>query len=420
MPSLPCTVLRDAVLVGGRLFVSTGETVKKNSSSSTKSLKLTTRYMESGKRISVLRGGPMPHCKRRIERAVIAAVPGDFGCRQVAHFLYNFVLPMWHTLKLLGWLHKSPLPQLFLDCSGTSSRGTSLATAPEFVAAATRVLTSAPVEPLLLTRPSTSSSGTCFDEVLVGCSCGELDHYNRQLASDAQLMAGFEEWRDALMATVLRRPAPLLEVGHAATDGLAVLLVGRKRNRLWLNAREVAAAVRGLDGVRSASLVYFEGATLAQQMQVVTAADVLMGVDGTGLSNGNWLRAGSSVIDIMPYFNAVARPDLSSNFRRMWAAVGVHVQTEHARANESTLPTLVDKLMPWCRRCLVSGRLRGTKASTANASRCEVAPGRLMWCLDLQNTHIPTARAVGFVQSVVQRRKLAGGKFISTRKERWY
>ena len=58
----------------------------------------------------------------------------------------------------------------------------------------------------------------------------------------------------------------------------------------------------------------FEGLSLAEQMRQVRDVDVLMGVDGGGLANGNWLRNGSFVIDLVPYLNAVVRPDLATTF----------------------------------------------------------------------------------------------------------
>ena len=142
MPAQPCVLLHDVVYSNGTLWMAGGQT------STGASFKLTTRYMSSEKRIRLQHTSPLPQCKQRRSYAVLAAVPGDFGCKQVAHFLYNFVLPQWHALKNIGWLNKSA--HLYLDCTGTQNRGMPLANAPTFVAEATRVLGVASLQPLSL------------------------------------------------------------------------------------------------------------------------------------------------------------------------------------------------------------------------------------------------------------------------------
>ena len=61
------------------------------------------------------------HTAQRVEGnasslSVLAAVPGNTGCRQPAHFLFNFVMPMWDALQQLGWSPERV--SLFVDCTG--------------------------------------------------------------------------------------------------------------------------------------------------------------------------------------------------------------------------------------------------------------------------------------------------------------
>lgn len=413
---------------------------------------LTSRFMQA-KRIGIHQASPFPQCQRRVKHAVLASVPGDFGCKQIAHFLYNFLLPQWHALKMKGWLGNRSGLVLFLDCTGKlySSEttredrvrfgGVPLAKAPGFVSEAVRVLGVAAVEPLSLPGlRAAETSPICFDHVLVGSQCAQLDQYNRNMVKPTgsninnELADEFVRWRDLLIASVLRKvvsppfssqqpaakqtwlPWALTQTPrggsvHSSTsngftssarDGrLAVLLVDRRSSRRWLNVAHVASAVERLDGVRSARVVRFEGLSLAEQMRQVRDVDVLMGVDGSGLANGNWLRNGSFVIDLVPYLNAVVRPDLSNNFRRMWHMLGVQVLTSHATRVETDLPEYVDRLIPWCRRCLFSGALRTTKGVTST-SKCEVSLGQAMWCLDMQDTNVSLARALSLVRTVLQ------------------
>ena len=459
---MSCSVLHDVVLGTDGILYSNTTSVRK--------LRLTTRYMAATKHIGV---HPLPArqhrppCSRHVAHAIIASVPGDKGCKQIAHFLYNFVLPQWHALKQIGWLGLATT--VFLDCTGKvvnrgtklasrapRIRGTTLAGAPEFVSDAVRVLGATALEPLLLPQHlgmSKSIELICIDQALIGCTCARLDQYNRYMAPASEandtnrtgLRKDFVQWRDALVHSVMRgssgrpqrlprhvrsrlvlraQPWPRIPTaGHSSGSlslgsrfgldlsaagpgkrGVDVLLVGRKQDRLWLDASEVATAVNGMNGVRAAKLVYFDGLSLAQQMELASSSEIMMGIDGSGLSNANWMRAGAVVIDVVPYFNRFSRPALSSNFRRMWGLLGLHVITAHAMRNETQLPRSADVLMPWCRGCLFSGRLKSARSSQERTLQgvCNVPPGQLMWCLDLQDTRVGIATAMNLVSRALQ------------------
>ena len=423
-------VLRHVVLSGNFLHDANRSQAMPN-----KLMAVSSRFMASHKRL-VLTSARPPRCERSVKRAVLAAVPGDFGCRQIAHFLYNWLLPQWHTLSMLGWLDADgaavPLT-VFLDCSGKAGRGTSLRSAPSFVAAATRVLSALPLVTLgpiklrkqALTTPSKgpgayglpANNGVCIEEALVGSPCATLDEYSGQFIKehDAGLVAGFRRFRGQLMSAAMQRPItragmppPSLGRSVPPPGGLQVVLVGRRHNRLWLNQREALSAVSGITGVRAAELVHWEGLSLRAQMERSMRADVLMGIDGTGLANGNWMRAGSTVVVLVPYGNKRARPNLSENFRGMWDAVGVHSVFSHATVHETRLPHggMVERALPSCRRCLFSEQLRSNPKPT---QPCEFTSGNVMWCLDSQDTVVSLSRATDLVRAVVRARPRSGG-----------
>ena len=272
---------------------------------------------------------------------------------------------------------------------------------------------------------------SCFSEFVAGCSCSPLDQYNGHIARD--FAPHVRAFRQRLMVAVLTPPAslsgrvggrlpgsvapplwpdpppsPVREKQRAwfwpwlpggARRELRIVLVGRKRSRLWLNEREALVAVQRRVPGAQASLVHFEGMSLRAQMEVSRRADVMVGIDGTGLANANWMRNGSTVIDLIPFGNARARPRLASNFHRMWAALGIRVISSHATRNETVLrPQLhVHRVLPHCRECLLSGRLRGSRKPSGD-DPCELRPGQLMWCLDMQDTRVDVERVVQLVE----------------------
>ena len=120
------------------------------------------------------------------------------------------------------------------------------------------------------------------------------------------------------------------------------------------------------------------------------------------------MRAGSTVVVLVPYGNKRARPNLSENFRGMWDAVGVHSVFSHATVHETRLPHggMVERALPSCRRCLFSEQLRSNPKPT---QPCEFTSGNVMWCLDSQDTVVSLSRATDLVRAVVRARPRSGG-----------
>lgn len=103
-----CTVHRGAVLHFGRLWNVTTMLKGSRPDAGWQQKSLTSPFFGKA-RISIT-AEPLPaHAPRceRVERGVIAAVSGGYGCAQLAHYLFNFLLPQWDAIEQLGW---APLP----------------------------------------------------------------------------------------------------------------------------------------------------------------------------------------------------------------------------------------------------------------------------------------------------------------------
>ena len=313
---------------------------------------LTTPFFGANKTLEVrLRGRPHKVCAHASRRAVLVAVPGGTGCRQFGHFLFNFVMPLWHAFRVLGW----QLParaHVFVDCTGRGLGrwgGTKLHKAPPFVHEAARVLLGdARLRSLPRLLERTAAAPRCFRRMLVGMGCARLDHYNPQMPEDEM-----RTFRNALTAAVTRKPLALAWRGRTAGSalGMAVLLVGRRTGRTILNERALFEALmleRAVSRGRS-RLVYFGQLTLAEQMRASAAADVMIAMHGTGTANALWMRPGSLLISVFPYGADVAVPHLSINFFRMLRAVGVRVARVATRDFGDTV--VADRLA-WCAGCL--------------------------------------------------------------------
>ena len=332
-----------------------------------KTMRLATNWMASHKGLVVEPTDRM-HPAHLVEGnasslSVLAAVPGDTGCRQPAHFLFNFVMPMWDSLEQLGWSPERV--SLFLDCTGMGPTrrgnfaGVELEDAASFVHEAARVITVRPLRSLPRLLHGSYTSRTCFDgTVLVGMPCAVLDEYNRNMNP-----ASIRAFRTALMRAVLggpRVPRPRHPPDSAAGPPGRVVYLIHRRSRTILNEAEVLATIRAQPGVdRTASrVVSFEGLSLRQQMELALTASVLVGLDGSGFLNAVWMRSGSTAVYLMPFGNRYLREQQGSNFFNLMRAVGVtlrqlHVDDPKASSFSPEAP---------CMRCILDARERWLKA----------------------------------------------------------
>ena len=339
-----------------------------------KTMRLATNWMASHKGL-VVESKDRMHPAHRVEGnasslSVLAAVPGDTGCRQPAHFLFNFIMPMWDSLEQLGWSPERV--SLFLDCTGMGPTrrgnfaGVELEDAASFVHEAARVITVRPLRSLPRLLHGSHASRTCFGgTVLVGMPCAVLDEYNRNMNP-----ASIRAFRTALMRAVLRGPRvprPRHPPDSAAGPPGRVVYLIHRRSRTILNEAEVLATIRAQPGVdRAASrVVSFESLSLRQQMELALTASVLVGLHGSGFLNAVWMRSGSTAVYIMPFGNRYLREQQGSNFFNLMRAVGVtlrqlHVDDPKASSFSPEAP---------CMRCILDARERWLNAESNHVER---------------------------------------------------
>ena len=369
--SSACTVHRGAVLHAGKLWNVTVNPLHaqhrqqrdRAANVSQMRLRLTTPFFGDAPGIPATAAPPplgMPRCER-VKRGVLTAAAGGYGCAQLAHFLFNFLLPQWDAMEQIGWLPaasgdasggapggppgaQGTTARLFLDCGGHYRTGMTVSSAPAFVRETLPLLAPmASVRSLATHGQATRGSvNVCFDELLVGCApCAQLDEYNGNLHSPA-LATRVATWRRQLMATVLRQPASTFawlassRRTDGRLDGAAVVLTDRRSaTRQWLNVEQSRLRVVSLATVRSATVVRWEGMSLREQMRASMAVDVMVGIDGTNLANAMWMRSGSVVVSLIPFGARTYTPHLSDNFRRLWDVAGVRVLWSHSSRHET-------------------------------------------------------------------------------------
>ena len=387
-PSSACTVHRGAVLHAGKLWNVTvsplhAQQRDRAANASQLRLRLTTPFFGDASGIPVTAAPPparMPRCER-VKRGVLTAAAGGHGCAQLAHYLFNFLLPQWDAMEQIGWLPpasgdasggasggppgaQGTAARLFLDCGGHYRTGMTVSSAPAFVRETLPLLAPMAAVRSLATHghATTGSLNVCFDELLVGCApCAQLDEYNGNLHSPA-LATRVATWRRQLMATVLRQPESTFawlassQRTDGRLDGAAVVLTDRRSaTRQWLNVEQSRLRVINLASVRSATVVRWEGMSLREQMRASMAVDVMVGIDGTNLANAMWMRSGSVVVSLIPFGARTHTPHLSDNFRRLWDVAGVRVLWSHSSRHETRVP-------PWMRdvRCAEALRRNAT------------------------------------------------------------
>ena len=345
-----------------------------------KTMRLATNWMTSHKGL-VVEPTDRNHTAQRVEGnasslSVLAAVPGNTGCRQPAHFLFNFVMPMWDALQQLGWSPERV--SLFVDCTGMGPTrrggfaGVELEDAASFVHEAARVLTGSPLRSLPRLLHAGYGSRICFGgRVLVGMPCAVLDEYNLNM-NQASIRAFRTALKRAVLGAATQLPATLHSRpsyplhSSAGPPARVVYLIGR-RSRTILNAAEVLATIRAQPGVDAAAsrIVFFEGLSLRQQMELALTASVLVGLGGSGFLNAVWMREGSTAVYIMPFGNRYLRERQGSNFFNLMRAVGItlhqlHVDDPDASSLSPEAP---------CMRCILDARERWLKAEGNHIER---------------------------------------------------
>jgi hypothetical protein len=300
-----------------------------------------------------------------------AAFVGVVYWGQIGHFVYNTVACLFSVLGFVkahaagtdayaearATLHDSLqlfiYPDIKLDGRWMTSLWQPMLSKASTSAEILGVFTRHPAMSLPALLRSSATQAFCFRKLTLGLSGSMLDHYLRKVPE--------EHWRifiDALAAGFDATPIP--RCSRAATN---VVVVQRKTRRI-LNPDELAGAVEEL--FRSSALgqghvqvVVFEELSFAQQVRLMARTDVMIGVDGTGLFNGNFMPTGSYVLRIKPYALDILIPGKSGNFKRIWQALGIQQLEWGAKYLNQTTPSTGAKHL----QALVDAVQRGEKPS---------------------------------------------------------
>uniref|UniRef100_A0A7S0Z7V3 Glycosyltransferase 61 catalytic domain-containing protein n=1 Tax=Ostreococcus mediterraneus TaxID=1486918 RepID=A0A7S0Z7V3_9CHLO len=186
----------------------------------------------------------------------------------------------------------------------------------------------------------------CFQNVFAGMSGAQLDHYNLKIETTRP--GGWRAFKEFLASGFKAKPVPRYR--RNATN---VVVIQRKRNRLLVNANEIAEAaerVFSAQGRVTVQIVFWEAMSFDVQLQLMATTDVIIGVDGTGLFNGNFMPEGSTVIRIKPYMLDRLIPGRSRNFEVIWQTLGIrylawssnNTSTTRARVSLKKLQDAID------------------------------------------------------------------------------
>ena len=193
----------------------------------------------------------------------------------------------------------------------------------------------------------------CFQNVFAGMSGAQLDHYNFKIETTRP--RGWRAFQEFLVREFKAKPVPRYR--RNATN---VVVIQRKENRFLLNANEIAEAaerVFSAQGPATVQVVFFETMSFAAQLQLMATTDVLIGVEGTGLFNANYMSEGSTVIRIKPYMLDHLVPGTGKNLEVIWDALGIrylawtsnNTSTTRAHVSLKELQDAIDHAdeLPW-------------------------------------------------------------------------
>ena len=159
----------------------------------------------------------------------------------------------------------------------------------------------------------------CFQHIFAGLSGAQLDHYNG-VAKDSR-PGGWRAFKEFLATGLDAKPVP-----RNRRNATNVVVLQRRGSRSLVNVDEIAEVAEKVfsgQGPATVQIIFFEDMPFAEQLQLMAVTDVLIGVDGTGLFNGNFMPEGSTVIRIKPYMLDRLLPGKSGNFKAIWQALGI-------------------------------------------------------------------------------------------------
>ncbi len=273
--------------------------------------------------------------------AIIGMVYVTLEYAQMGHFVYNTAAPYFDALATAftgGKTHASQQP-IRLQQPRLPTSGISVFLYPDSPAASS--MSSDPFAPaklLPLVETVMAAFGTaavysapalldsshdealCFENLFAGMSGAQLDHYNTA-AETTNRPAGWRSFKAYLGDQLHAIPMP-----RCRRNATNIVVLQRKGSRALLNIEEIADVARAVFSVHSLTkvqVVVFDDMPFPAQLQLMSVTDVLIGVDGTGLFNANFMSEGSTVIRIKPYMLDRLLPGKSDNFIAIWEALGI-------------------------------------------------------------------------------------------------
>lgn len=186
--------------------------------------------------------------------------------------------------------------------------------------------------PALLQR--SQREAICLERARVGLYGARLDHYNKQVTDG--------DWRtfhSALASHFDAQPVP-----RCKRNATSIIIINRASRRRILNGKEVADLSQKVFNASPAypaisAVQYLEGRTFSEQIRMMASNDVLIGMDGTGLFNGNFMPYGSTVIRVKPYALDLVLPGKSGNFKRYCCTQRLKQQCSQCHALQGFKPT---------------------------------------------------------------------------------
>jgi hypothetical protein len=163
----------------------------------------------------------------------------------------------------------------------------------------------------------------CFEELGIGLGKIMDTAANKQDPPYAFPNVSLEPLREAML-DFFEAPRDIIR-----PEKVEVVVLNRSDDRRILNIEEVAACVHDVvPGVGNVSIVGFETMSLRGQIEVVRAADILVGMHGSGLALQLFMRENSAVVEIFPYrFTCRDWYERAANFSRL-RYIAYHPQAE--------------------------------------------------------------------------------------------
>jgi capsular polysaccharide biosynthesis protein len=144
------------------------------------------------------------------------------------------------------------------------------------------------------------------------------------------------------------------------SEKVEVVVINRSDHRRILNIEDVAACIQDVvPRVGNVSIVGFETMSLRGQIEVVRAADILVGMHGSGLALQLFMRENSAVVEIFPYrFTCRDWYERAANFSKLrYIAYHPRAETEARVTMDAELRRCFDNAME-CASPLCLDKLR--------------------------------------------------------------